>query len=64
MAQHCAYPADEHLSKALYIMKYLAGTRNYSLVYEGHKGMAFGLESYTDADYAQDPMHRLSQTGN
>ncbi|KAJ2932734.1 hypothetical protein H1R20_g4383, partial [Candolleomyces eurysporus] len=64
MAQHCANPTEEHLSKALYIMKYLAGTRNYSLVYEGRKGMAFGLESYTDADYAQDPTHRLSQTGN
>ncbi|KAJ2932939.1 hypothetical protein H1R20_g4172, partial [Candolleomyces eurysporus] len=26
MAQHCANPTEEHLSKALYIMKYLAGS--------------------------------------
>ncbi|KAJ2934251.1 hypothetical protein H1R20_g2855, partial [Candolleomyces eurysporus] len=64
MAQHCANPTEEHLSKALYIMKYLVGTRKYSLVFEGRKGLGQGLESYTDSDYAQDPTHRLSQTGN
>ncbi|KAJ2926174.1 hypothetical protein H1R20_g10929, partial [Candolleomyces eurysporus] len=64
MAQHCANPTEEHLQKALYIMKYLAGTRKYSLVFEGRKGLGQGLESYMNSDYAQDPTHRLSQTGN
>ncbi|RXW12297.1 hypothetical protein EST38_g13555 [Candolleomyces aberdarensis] len=40
LAQHCANPTPEHLNKALYIMKYLVGTRNYSMVYEGNKELA------------------------
>ncbi|RXW14197.1 hypothetical protein EST38_g11655 [Candolleomyces aberdarensis] len=64
LAQHCANPTEEHLAKVFYIMRYLAGTQKYKLVYEGRKGLGQGLESYTDSDYAQDPTHRLSQTGN
>jgi hypothetical protein len=64
MAKHAANPSKEHLDKALYIMKYLAGTRDYSLIYDGAGGVGAGLVAYTDSDYAQDPTHRLSQTGN
>jgi Reverse transcriptase (RNA-dependent DNA polymerase) len=33
MAQFAANPSEEHLTKALYICKYLAGTTDYSLQY-------------------------------
>jgi hypothetical protein len=45
-------------------MKYLVGTRDYALVYDGTGGLGSGLIGYTDSDYAQDPTHRKSQTGN
>ena len=64
LASHAANPSQEHFSRALYILKYLNGTRNYALVYDGAGGVGNGLMAYTDSDYAQDPTHRLSQTGN
>jgi Reverse transcriptase (RNA-dependent DNA polymerase) len=51
MAQFAAYPSEEHLTKALYICKYLAGMMDYSLQY-GLKQE--GLYSYADADWASD----------
>jgi Reverse transcriptase (RNA-dependent DNA polymerase) len=47
MAQFAANPSEEHLTKALYICKYLAGTIDYSLQY-GLKQQ--GLYAYADAD--------------
>jgi Reverse transcriptase (RNA-dependent DNA polymerase) len=47
MAQFAANPSEEHLTKALYICKYLAGTTDYSLQY-GLKQE--GLYAYADAD--------------
>jgi hypothetical protein len=51
MAQFAANPSEEHLIKALYICKYLAGTTDYSLQY-GLKQE--GLYAYADADWASD----------
>jgi Reverse transcriptase (RNA-dependent DNA polymerase) len=51
MAQLAANPSKEHLTKALYICKYLAGTTDYSLQY-GLKEE--GLYAYADADWASD----------
>jgi hypothetical protein len=51
MAQLAANPSEEHLTKALYICKYLAGTTDYSLQY-GLKQE--GLYAYADADWASD----------
>jgi hypothetical protein len=54
LAKHAANPSKEHLDKAYYILKYLAGTRKYALVYDGSGGVGKGLVAYTDSDYAQD----------
>jgi Reverse transcriptase (RNA-dependent DNA polymerase) len=51
MAQFAANPSEEHLTKALYICKYLAGMMDYSLQY-GLKQE--GLYAYADADWASD----------
>jgi hypothetical protein len=51
MAQFAANPSEEHLTKALYICKCLAGTMDYSLQY-GLKQL--GLYAYADADWASD----------
>ena len=51
IAQFAANPSEEHLTKALYICKYLAGTTNYKLQY-GLKHQ--GLYVYADADWASD----------
>ena len=61
LAQFASNPSVEHLNKALYVVRYLIGTRNYSLVYDGAKGM--GLIACTDSDWASDPHTRRSQTG-
>jgi hypothetical protein len=51
MAQFAINLSEEHLTKALYICKYLAGTTDYSLQY-GLKQE--GLYTYADADWASD----------
>jgi hypothetical protein len=60
MAQFAANPSEEHLTKALYICKYLAGMTDYSLQY-GLKQE--GLYAYADADWASDLESRRSTTG-
>jgi hypothetical protein len=51
MAQFAANLSEEHLTKALYICKYLAGMTDYSLQY-GLKQQ--GLYADADADWASD----------
>ena len=41
MAQFAANPSEEHLTKALYICKYLAGMMNYKLQYVLHLRVMF-----------------------
>ena len=60
MAQFAANPSEEHLTKALYICKYLAGTTNYKLQY-GLKQE--GLYAYADVDWASDLKSQRSTTG-
>ena len=61
LSQFAANPSQEHLTKALYICRYLLGTRSYSLVYDGASGL--GLCACTDSDWGSDPFTRRSQTG-
>ena len=61
MSQFAVNPSREHLDKALYICRYLAGTSNYALVYDGLSNK--GLLAYTDSDWAADPIKRRSVTG-
>ena len=52
MAQFAANPTEDHLSHALYICRYLVGTPNYRLRYDGASGQ--GLNACTDSDWASD----------
>jgi len=61
LSHHAMNPSQDHLSKVLYICRYLIGTPNYSLVYNGGSGA--GLIACTDSDWGSDPTSCLSQTG-
>ena len=61
LAQFAANPSQEHLNSAKYICCYLAGTKDYSIVYD--EKMAKGISAYTDSDWASDPITRQSVTG-
>ena len=56
LSQFAANPSRDHLNKALYICRYLAGTRDYALVYDGASNG--GLTAYTDSDWASDLIKR------
>ena len=61
LVQFAANPSQEHMDKALYICRYLVGTQEYCLTYDGEFGQ--GLAACTDSDWASDPTKRRSQTG-
>ena len=61
LVQFAANPSQEHLNSAKYICRYLVGTKDYSIVYDGK--MAKGIAAYTDSDWASDPITRRSVTG-
>ncbi|TFY50378.1 hypothetical protein EVJ58_g11073, partial [Rhodofomes roseus] len=61
LAQQAANPSQDHLDKALYICRYLVGTKSYALVYSGKSGQ--GVSACTDSDWANDPEIRRSQSG-
>jgi hypothetical protein len=61
LSQYATNPSEEHLSRAYYICRYLAGTPNYTLVYNGRGGD--GLIGFADSDWASDPTTRKSTTG-
>ena len=51
----------DHLDRALYICRYLLGTSQYALVYDGKSNG--GLVGFADSDWASDPVTRKSTTG-
>ena len=61
MSQFGVNPSQEHLKKALHIIKYLVGTRSYELVYDGKSDE--GPVAFADSDWATDTDDRKSQTG-
>ena len=61
LSQYAANPSQDHLNRALYICRYLAGTADYALVYNGPGDE--GLMAYADSDWASDPTTRKSTTG-
>jgi len=50
MSQFMANPTEEHLQKALHIVKYLGSTPNLALHFSG----ASSLDCYSDSDWASD----------
>ena len=61
LVQFAAHPSKDHLNKALYICRYLQGTSNYCLSYDGASGQ--GLVACTDSDWASDSDGHRSQSG-
>jgi len=61
LARHTANPSPDHLSKALYICRYLVGTQDYALIYKGESRL--GVYACTDSDWASNPEDRRLQTG-
>jgi hypothetical protein len=61
MSQFCANVSQEHLSQALYIVRYLGSTKYLTLKFNGanHNGFL----GYTDSDWAANPDDRKSITG-
>lgn len=55
LALYSANPSKNHLNRALYICRYLQGTCNYMLEYNGASGL--GLVAYTNADWGTDSKH-------
>ena len=61
LAQFAANPTEDHLNRAYYICRYLIGTADYALVFNGKGGE--GIIAYADSDWASDPTTRKSTTG-
>ena len=61
MSQFSANPSQEHLDKAMHIIRYLVSTQNYQLIFDGERSE--GLIAYTDSDWAADQIKRRSTTG-
>ena len=47
-----ANPSEEHLNHAMYILRYLAGTRNYALVFDGPRNSR--IYAYVDSSHGDD----------
>jgi hypothetical protein len=64
LSRSLAAPTELHIQAAKHIFRYLAGTADYTLVFDGRlaKGKPM-LEAYSDADWANDPIDRRSITG-
>jgi len=61
ISQFSANPSQDHLDKAMYIMRYLISTQDYHMVYDGR--LNEGLIAHTDLDWAGNPIKHQSTTG-
>ena len=61
LARYSSNPSFAHLRAARHIMRYIKGTLNYSIKYDGDSGN--GLIGYSDADWAENKDDRHSMTG-
>lgn len=61
LSQFGVNPSKEHMNGARHVLKYLANTPNYCLVYNGYSNI--GLHAYADSDWGTDPNNRKSVTG-
>ena len=61
MSQFSANPSEEHLKRALYIVRYLASSKSQALMFNGSTKL--GIIAFSDADWAMDMETRKSTTG-
>src|SRR6266699_58220 len=52
MAKFTSNPSDEHLNRAMYILRYLQGMHDYALEFDGNSNK--GLYAYCDSSYGDD----------
>ena len=62
LAQHASAPGEPHLQVLKRIFRYLAGTKEYRLVFNG-RAKDHSLVGYVDADWAGDSNSRRSISG-
>jgi len=61
LSQFSANPSKEHFEQAKYICHYLAGTQDYTIVFDGNTNE--GLIAHSDSDWAVDINNCCSITG-
>jgi len=61
LSQFSANPSKEHFERAKYICHYLAGTKDYTMVFDGKTNE--GLIAHSDSNWAADVNNRCSVTG-
>ncbi|KAH9650990.1 hypothetical protein KPL70_026576 [Citrus sinensis] len=63
VSRYMGNPGKEHWRAVKWILRYLSGTADYSLIYGLKGGTEVDVEGYVDADYAGDLDKRRSLTG-
>ncbi|TFY59187.1 hypothetical protein EVJ58_g5934 [Rhodofomes roseus] len=61
LAKFSSNPSKEHMKFAYYVLRYLQGTKELALCYDG--GSNSGLIAYSDSDWAEDRDDRHSTSG-
>lgn len=63
VSRYMANPGKDHWRTVVWILRYLAGTTGYGLIYGAEKYIEVSVEGYVDADYAGDLDKRRFLTG-
>lgn len=65
LSRYMSKPGKEHWKKVKRVLRYLHGTTNYGLCYQGRPGLdiVVDLHDFVDADWAGDIDHRISTSG-
>lgn len=63
LAQHCENPGLKHWKAAKRVLRYLAGTKDSGICFDGSGTNQNVITGFTDADYAGDPDSRRSTSG-
>jgi hypothetical protein len=63
LSQHCSAPVVRHWNAAIRIVRYLKGTLEYGITYQGKGIHGIRLQGYSDADYAGNIDDRRSTSG-
>ncbi|KAH9680956.1 hypothetical protein KPL71_026757 [Citrus sinensis] len=63
VSRYMANPGKDHWRAVVWILRYLAGTTGYGLIYGAEKYAEVSVEGYVDADYAGDLDKRRSLIG-